>query len=84
MMADTRDGSLKETCRVSTTSTLKSTCDWMQRSLEDFQFNLETALTMSQFTEESPAERNAATLMIEIPKGTEGNAAKVAAMSATE
>ena len=51
---------------------------------KDFQFNLETALTMSQLTGKSTDEGNATTLWL-IPKGTEGKtAAQVSAMSAAE
>ena len=41
------------------------------------QFDLENSLTTSQLTKKSADERNAATLMVEILKGTEGKIAHV-------
>ena len=53
----------------------------MQRSgLEDFQFDLEKMLTMSQLVGKSAEERNAASVMLDILAGTRnGSAAEVAA-----
>ena len=47
----------------------------MQRTLEDFQFDPENALTMSQLTGQSTEERNATTLFLELLKSTEGTTA---------
>ena len=51
----------------------------MQRTLENFQFDLEFELTMSELTGKSKEERNEATLMIEILMGTEGKPTAVVA-----
>ena len=40
--------------------------DGQQRSVEDFQFDLETVLTMSQLVGKSAEERNAASVMLDI------------------
>ena len=47
---DTRDTSLEKTRRVPTTFTPESTYDGMQLTLENFQFDLENKLQMSQLT----------------------------------
>ena len=44
--------------------------DGQQRSLDDFQFDLENVLTMSQLVGKSAEERNAASVMLEILAGT--------------
>ena len=44
--------------------TPKSTYDGMQRALDDFQFDFENALMISQLTWKPTEERSAATLMI--------------------
>ena len=44
--------------------------DGQQRSLEDFQFDLEKVLTMLQLVGKSAEERNAASLMLEILAST--------------
>ena len=53
--------------------------DGQQRSLEDFHFDLENVLTMSQLVGKSAEERNAASVMLDILAGTKNKtAAKVA------
>ena len=42
--------------------------DGHQRSLEDFQFDLENVLTMSQLVGKRGEERNAASVMLDIPR----------------
>ena len=59
--------------------------DGQQRSLEDFQFDLENVLTMSQLVGKSAEERNAATVMLDILAGAKNKtAAEVAAEIVTE
>ena len=59
--------------------------DGQQRSLEDFQFDLENVLTMSQLVGKSAEERNAATLMFDILASTkEKSAAEVTAEVSTD
>ena len=59
--------------------------DGMQRSLEDFQFDLENMLTMSQLVGKSAEERNTASVMLDILAGTKnGTAAEVAAEVVTD
>ena len=59
--------------------------DGTQRSLEDFQFDLENMLTMSQLFGKSAEERNAASVMLDILAGTKNrSAAEVAAEVATD
>ena len=53
--------------------------DGTQRSLEDFQFDLENMLTMSQLVGKSADERNAASVMLEILAGTKNRTAAEAA-----
>ena len=53
--------------------------DGTQRSLEDFQFDLENMLTMSQLVGKSAEERNAASVMLEILAGTKNRTAAEAA-----
>ena len=56
-----------------------------QRSLEDFQFDLENVLTLSQLVGKSAEERNAAAVMLEILAGTKNKtAAEVAAEVVTD
>ena len=56
-----------------------------KRALDDFQFDLENARTMSQLTRKSTDERIAATLMIDVLKNTDGKtAAEVAGKSVTD
>ena len=45
-------------------------CDGQQRSLEDFQFDLEYVLTMSKQVGKSAEERNTAPVMLDILAGT--------------
>ena len=60
-------------------------CDGQQRSLEDFQFDLENVLTLSQLVGKSAEERNAAAVMLEIVAGTKNKtAAEVAAEVVTD
>ena len=49
--------------------------DGTQRSLEDFQFDLENMLTMSQLVGKSAEERNAASVMLDILANTRNKAA---------
>ena len=78
-------GSLQETCRVSTTPTLKARMMVRNVFLEVFQFGLDNAVMVAHLTEKSTEERNAATLMIDIVEGTEAKtAAAVASMSVTD
>ena len=49
--------------------------DGQQRSLEDFQFDLENVLTMSQLVGKSAEERNAASVMLDILAGTKNKTA---------
>ena len=49
--------------------------DGQQRSLEDFQFDLENVLTMSQLVGKSAEERNAASLMLDILASTKNKIA---------
>ena len=59
--------------------------DGQQRSLEDFQFDLENVLTMSQLVGKSAEERNAASVMLDILAGTKNKtAAEVAVEVVTE
>ena len=59
--------------------------DGQPRSLEDFQFDLENVLTMSQMVGKSAEERNAASVMLDILAGTEKQtAAEVAVENVTE
>ena len=59
--------------------------DGQQRSLEDFQFDLENILTMSQLVGKSAEERNVASVMLDILDGTKiMTAAEVAAEVVTE
>ena len=44
--------------------------DGQQRSLVDFQFDLENVLTISQLVGKSAEERNAASVMLDIHAGT--------------
>ena len=54
--------------------------DGQQRSLEDFQFDLENMLTMSQPARKSAEERNAVSVMLDILASTKNKtAAEVAA-----
>ena len=54
--------------------------DGQQRSLEDFQFDLESVPTMSQLVGKSAEELNAASVMLDILAGTRNKtAAEVAA-----
>ena len=55
--------------------------DGQQRSLEDFQFDLENVLTMSQLAGKSAEERNAASVMLDILARTKN---KIAAWVAVE
>ena len=43
----------------------ESVSDGQQRTFEDFQFDLEIALAMSQLTGKSTEERNASTVMLD-------------------
>ena len=45
-------------------------CDGQQRGLEDFKFDLENVLAMSQLVEKSAEERNATSVMLDILAGT--------------
>ena len=55
--------------------------DGVCRSFEDFRFDLENALTLTQLTGRSVEERSAATLMIAVIDGTDGKTVhEVAAM----
>ena len=59
--------------------------DGKQRSLENFQFDLENVLTMSQLIGWSAEERNAASVLLDILAGTKNKtAAEVAAEVVTE
>ena len=59
--------------------------DGQQRSLEDFQFDLENVLTISQRVGKSAEERNAASVMLDILAGTKNKtAAEVAGEVVTE
>ena len=59
--------------------------DGTHRSLEDFQFDLENMLTMSQLVGKSAEERNAASVMLDILAGTKNRtAAEVAAEVVTD
>ena len=59
--------------------------DGRHRSLEDFQFDLENVLTMSQLFGKSAEERNAASVMLDILAGTKNKtAAEVAVEIVTE
>ena len=59
--------------------------DGQHRSLEDFQFDLENVLTMSQFVEKSAEERNTASVMLDILASTKNKAAaEVAAKMVTD
>ena len=59
--------------------------DGQQRNLEDFQFDLEKGLTMSQLFGKSAEERNAASVMLDILAGTKNKtAAEVAVQIVTE
>ena len=59
--------------------------DGQQRSREDFQFDLENVLTMSQLVGKSAEERNAASVMLDILAGTmHETAAEVAVEIVTE
>ena len=49
--------------------------DRTQQSLEDFQFDLENMLTMSQLIGKSAEERNVASVMLDILAGTKNKAA---------
>ena len=56
-----------------------------QRSLEDFQLDLESMLTMSQLVGKSAEELNAASVMLDILAGTKNEtAAEVAVEVVTE
>ena len=58
---------------------LEGAYDGQQRSLEDFRFDLENVLTMSQLVGKSAEERNAASVMVDILARTrEKTAAEVA------
>ena len=62
-----------------------SAYDGTQRSLEDFQFDLESMLTMLQLVGKSAEERNAASVMLDILAGTKNRtAAEVAAEVVTD
>ena len=59
--------------------------DGQQRSLEDFQCDLENVLTMSQLVGKSAEERKRASVMLDILAGTKNKtAAKVAVVMVTE
>ena len=59
--------------------------DGTQQSLEDFQFDLENLLTMSQLVGKSAEERNAASVMLDILAGTKNRtAAEVAGEVVTD
>ena len=59
--------------------------DGTQRSLEDFQFDLERMLTMSQLVGKSAEGRNAASVLLDVLAGTENRtAAEVAVASQTQ
>ena len=59
--------------------------DGQQRSLEDFQFDLENVLTMSQLVGKSAEERNAISVMLDIFAGTKNKtAAEVAVEIVTD
>ena len=63
----------------------ESTCNQLQLNFEDFQFDLENALTISQLIGKSTEEGHAATLIIEILKSTEGKTAtEVSVMTVTD
>ena len=54
---------------------LEGAYDGQQRSLEDFQFDLENVLTMSQLVGKSAEERNAASVMLDILASTKDKTA---------
>ena len=53
----------------------ESVYDGQQRSLEDFQFDLEKVFTLSQLVGKTAEERNAAAVMLEILAGTKNKTA---------
>ena len=63
----------------------ESVYDGQQRSLEDFRFDLEIVLTLSQLVGKSAEERNAAAVVLDILVGTKNKtAAEVAAEVVTD
>ena len=61
----------------------ESVFDGQQRSLEDFQFDLENVLTLSQLVGKSAEERNAAAVLLDILVGTKNKTAAEVATDAT-